>query len=159
MCLLCFGICRTNRTIGEIESIKAAARTALERLEQREKEELALLGAPFVEKGQRVRLTCSGMLQGQCGTIVQRAQLCYWDRLQIVTRSARDASGALKICAPEQHHRVKLDPVGDDLSSMLTALSLDDEQSVSPTDIELWPALGQQVLHLGDDDPNEIATR
>lgn len=101
--------------------------------------EKELLGKRFVEEGQRVRVVSAGALNGRCGTIIKRAQVCGEDaqHQNVTTWPEKDASGRLKLDKLDQCHHVLLDPGCDG--------DVGQRVELSPRQVEAWPRIGQRV--------------
>jgi len=110
----------------------------------RQREEQRLLGKRFLFEPQRVRV-CEGALAGQCGTVLDRAQLCFQETARRVTSLELDASGRVAITEPRHHHQILLDGSEDEEPVLL-----------SPYAVEPWPGVGQLVdMHHGSNLENE----
>ena len=97
-----------------------------------------LLGKRFLFEPQRVRV-CEGALAGQCGTVLDRAQLCFQETARRVPSLELDASGRVAITEPRHHHQILLDGSEDEEPVLL-----------SPYAVEPWPGVGQLVdMHHG----------
>ncbi|EOD39612.1 hypothetical protein EMIHUDRAFT_200158 [Emiliania huxleyi CCMP1516] len=116
----------------------------------RQREEQRLLGERFLFVPQRVRVS-EGELAGQCGTMLERGQLCFPDPVPNDPRHIMslelDASGRVAITEPKHHHQVLLDESEDEKPVLL-----------SPYAVEPWPSVGQLVdMHHGsnlEDEPD-----
>lgn len=119
----------------------------------RRSEEERLLGASFVEAGQRVRIVGVPELEGQCGTVVERAQLCEESPNRIIVRWPKlNSAGGLDITdlgEPQERHHVRIDGRAG------------EPVTLWPANVVPWPQAGQLVRGASapaEDFPNDIAT-